>query len=242
MKIKVGCCGFPGGMQRYFQDFEVVETQSTFYDLPGQETAQGWRQKAPENFEFSIKAWQLITHPATSPTYKKAKVTIARDKEKNYGFFRATEEVFFAWKETLRICEILEAKVALFQCPASFRATEENISNMREFFNSIERKNLRLAWEPRGEWRSATIKSLCKELNLLHCIDPFVDNLAHKDEIVYFRLHGSQGKKMYYYKYTLRDLGYLLKKCRETKAQEVYCLFNNISMREDALAFTKMLE
>ncbi len=242
MKIKVGCCGFPGGMQRYFQDFELAETQSTFYDLPRQETAQKWREKAPKDFEFSIKAWQLITHPATSPTYKKAKVTIAGDKEKNYGFFRTTEEVFFAWKETLRICEILGAEISLFQCPASFRATEENISNMREFFNSIERKNLRLAWEPRGEWRSTAIKSLCKELNLLHCIDPFTSNLAHESSIAYFRLHGSQGKKMYYYKYPPRDLDFLSKKCKAAGAQEVYCIFNNISMREDALAFKKMLE
>ncbi|MDI6655280.1 MAG: DUF72 domain-containing protein [Candidatus Hydrothermarchaeota archaeon] len=241
MKIKVGCCGFPGGMQRYFQDFEVVETQSTFYDLPKPETAQRWRERAPQNFEFSVKAWQLITHPATSPTYKKAGVTTARDKEKNYGFFKATGEVFFAWNETLQICDILEAKVALFQCPASFGATQENITNMRNFFNSIKRKNLKFAWEPRGKWKSATIKSLCKELDIVHCVDPFVSNTAHESDAAYFRLHGSQGKKMYYYKYTQRDLEFLLKKCKETKAKEVYCLFNNISMWEDALAFKKML-
>ncbi|MBI5252893.1 MAG: DUF72 domain-containing protein [Euryarchaeota archaeon] len=238
MKIKVGCCGFPSGMQRYFQDFHLVETQSTFYDLPKPQTAQRWREKAPENFEFSVKAWQLITHPAASPTYRRLRATI-RDKEK-YGFFKPTDEIFFAWNETLRICEILEARIAVFQCPASFRPAQENIANMRNFFNSIERKNLKFAWEPRGDWKSTMIKSLCEELDIIPCIDPFVSKIAHESETAYFRLHGSQSKKMYYYKYTPRDLEYLLKKCKETKAKEVYCLFNNVSMQEDALAFLKM--
>ncbi|NIN51751.1 MAG: DUF72 domain-containing protein, partial [Nitrososphaeria archaeon] len=70
--VKVGCCGFPGSRKGYFNDFNLVEIQQTFYKMPRLETAQRWRQEAPNEFEFTLKAWQLITHPPTSPTYRKA--------------------------------------------------------------------------------------------------------------------------------------------------------------------------
>ena len=40
MKLKVGCCGFPGGMKSYFEEFKLVEVQTTFYNLPKVETVQ----------------------------------------------------------------------------------------------------------------------------------------------------------------------------------------------------------
>jgi len=33
-KVKVGCCGFPRGMKRYFSQFRLVEVQQTFYKPP----------------------------------------------------------------------------------------------------------------------------------------------------------------------------------------------------------------
>jgi len=30
-EIKIGCCGFPVGKERYYKEFDVVELQSTFY-------------------------------------------------------------------------------------------------------------------------------------------------------------------------------------------------------------------
>jgi len=72
--VKDGCCGFPVGMKKYFENFDVVEVQKTFYKPPSQKTAEKWRKNAPENFEFTIKAWQVITHPPSSPTYRKAEL------------------------------------------------------------------------------------------------------------------------------------------------------------------------
>jgi len=54
--VKVGCCGFPYGMKKYFEQFNLVEVQKTFYNLPRLETVTSWREKAPETFEFTIKA------------------------------------------------------------------------------------------------------------------------------------------------------------------------------------------
>jgi uncharacterized protein YecE (DUF72 family) len=62
--IKVGCCGFPTSMKKYFQSFNLVELNSTFYRYPYMETVEGWRKKAPKSFDFSVKAHQEITHKA----------------------------------------------------------------------------------------------------------------------------------------------------------------------------------
>ena len=101
-KVKVGCCGFPGGRKGYFSQFKLVEVQQTFYKMPKLETAQRWRQESPADFEFTLKAWQLITHPPASPTYRKAGLKVPSSAEEHYGFFRPSDEVHQAWEETRR--------------------------------------------------------------------------------------------------------------------------------------------
>lgn len=171
-RVKIGCCGFAQGMKSYFSQFRLVEVQKTFYKMPKLETALRWRQQAPFDFEFTVKAWQLITHPPASPTYRKAGIKIPPDKEKHYGFFSPSDEVWKAWEETKRFAQALKAKLIVFQCPPSFRETEENVDNMKGFFKSAERAGVLFAWEPRGEWSERTIENLCSGLGLIHCVDP----------------------------------------------------------------------
>jgi uncharacterized protein YecE (DUF72 family) len=90
-EIKVGCCGFPKGKKKYFRQFKLVEIQQTFYEPPLTGTALKWCDDVPEDFEFSLKAWQEITHLPSSPTYQKAGLSIPAAKENNYGFFNPTE-------------------------------------------------------------------------------------------------------------------------------------------------------
>jgi len=231
--IKVGCCGFPKAKKEYYAHFPVVEVQQTFYQPPKVETAQKWRAEAPPGFEFTLKTWQLITHPPSSPTYRRLKIEI--DKRDRYGFFRPTDEVLAAWERTREIAGALEAQIVLFQCPASFTPTKEHIANMRAFFRAIERDGLHFIWEPRGEWEEEEIKGLCQELDLIHGVDPFQRPPVY-GEIAYFRLHGISG---YRYRYTAEDLNRLLQWCQEY--EKVYCLFNNITMFEDALRMKEMV-
>lgn len=46
-RVKVGVCGFRGGMKDYFSQFRLVEVQQTFYKMPRLETVQRWRREAP---------------------------------------------------------------------------------------------------------------------------------------------------------------------------------------------------
>ena len=237
--IKVGCCGFPGGMKKYFQEFSLVEVQKTFYSPPKVETAQRWRTHAGEGFEFTLKAWQLITHPASSPTYRKAGINV-EDREK-YGFFRPTEEVFSAWERTREIAEALEASVVVFQCPPRFTQSEEHISNLKSFFGSIERGSFTFALELRSPWDRELLGELCEELKLVHCVDPLQEEPVTQ-RLAYFRLHGSYegGRINYRHRYSDEELKAVLKKAMEYDT--AYVLFNNIYMGEDAKRFLELLK
>lgn len=232
--ILVGCCGFPKGRAACFQHFPLVEVQQTFYRPPRPETARRWREEAPPDFIFTLKAWQLITHPPTSPTYRRSGLSISPDQRDHYGGFRPTPEVLDAWERTREIALALKAPVVVFQCPATFTPAPENIAAMRQFFGTVERSGLLFAWEPRGDWTDETVTELCRELNLVHCVDPFVRPPVTKG-VAYFRLHGIGG---YGYRFTDADLEQVLEWCRPFET--VYVLFNNISMWEDGLRMKQM--
>ncbi len=244
--IRVGCCGFPGGKSKFFQEFRLAEVQETFYKLPKVETAIRWRESAPSDFEFAVKAWQAITHPTTSPTWRKAGIQVPSEKAGLYGFLKPTDEVFEAWQKTREIAEVLRAKIVLVQCPASFKCDQEGIKNAREFFGSIDRRGLEIAWEPRGNWleKPEEVRRICDDLNLIHAVDIFWDEPVSAHPIAYIRLHGLGKRYNYRYEYTQEDLQQLLqraKKLIEAGKREVYVLFNNVRMKDSAKLFVEVL-
>jgi len=233
--IRIGCCGFPVNKRRYAQFFFVVEVQQTFYQPPQTETLARWRTEVPEDFEFTLKAWQLITHEATSPTYRRLREKISSRAAARYGAFQPTDEVFAAWQRTAEAAHALRARIILFQCPARFTPTAEHIANLRTFFRRIARQRFRFAWEPRGAWEAKTVARLCQELDLIHAVDPFKASPAW-GTLNYFRLHGRTG---YRYRYTADDLRALLALCRGRKTS--YLLFNNLAMFDDARRCQRLL-
>jgi len=247
--IKVGCCGFAvrGGRKAYYKLFKLVELQSTFYKLPMLKTAERWRQEAPEDFEFTVKCWQAVTHPPTSPTWRKAGLKVEKEKLNKYGLLRPTEENFEAWKRTKEICKVLGAKICLIQCPPRFRCTPENVNNMRTFLSGISLNGIQIAWEPRGDWKqhNETVRKLCKEFNMIHVVDILRYNPAIVEKIAYTRLHGLNPREYdYRYKYSDDDLKRLATRVKELKrqgAEEIYVLFNNVEMADDSRRFMELL-
>ncbi len=235
-EILVGCCGWAEARERYFRDFRAVEIQQSFYEPPRVELAERWRAGAPPRFIFTMKAWQAITHAASSPTYRRMKTPIDPARRDCYGGFQPTPEVREAWQRTAAIARALDAAVIVFQCPARFTPSAENIANLERFFEEIERGPWMLAWEPRGDWPENIIRGLCQRLELLHCVDPF-NTEPVAGSAAYFRLHGRGG---YRYRHSDEDLGRLLVMCRrqiDAGRAPVYVMFNNVYMREDARRF-----
>ena len=76
--IQIGCCGWsyddwvgqlyspgtrPGEyLGQYAQHYGIVEVDSTFYRTPTARMVEGWHERTPESFRFSLKLPQVITH------------------------------------------------------------------------------------------------------------------------------------------------------------------------------------
>ena len=76
--VRIGTCGwsykewsgvfYPDGLtagkflSHYAERYPVVEVDSTFYHSPSRKTVEGWRDRTPEGFGFSLKVPQAITH------------------------------------------------------------------------------------------------------------------------------------------------------------------------------------
>jgi uncharacterized protein YecE (DUF72 family) len=76
--IYIGCAGwdykdwkgpfYPKNLERYnflkyySKYFDVVEVNSTFYNIPDEEIVSNWAIRVPPNFKYIIKVWQKITH------------------------------------------------------------------------------------------------------------------------------------------------------------------------------------
>jgi uncharacterized protein YecE (DUF72 family) len=242
-EVRAGCCGFPQPLGRYARTFPVVEVQQTFYQPPLSRTLEKWRIEVSPAFEFTLKAWQLITHEASSPTYRRLREKLTDAQRREAGAFRVNATVMSAWHRTLECAQALGSRVILFQCPARFTPTEENKQNLRAFFREVKRtmparlpaEMHTFVWEPRGEWKPEEVHELCEELGLVHGVDPFQQAPATAG-LGYFRLHGKAG---YRYRYSDDDLARLLELAGWRPA--CYVLFNNISMLEDARRFQALV-
>ncbi len=152
-KIKIGCQGwnyddwitkadgrtvfYPRGtrsnemLAHYAQIFETIEVDSTFYAIPASSAVENWYKKTPENFTFSLKMPQEITH--------------------EYGL---REPSFPIMEEFCERVLLLKEKLGtvLIQFPPNFEASKENAQALRDFLMELPKK-IRFAVEFRNrEW------------------------------------------------------------------------------------------
>jgi uncharacterized protein YecE (DUF72 family) len=239
MRVRVGLCGFTMAMEDYPLHFPVVEVQNTFYEPPRDEVMQRWRAATGPALEYTMKVWQLVTHSAGSPTYRRMKRPLAAGAAP--GFFRDSAAVAEGWARSLRCATVLQATAVLFQCPASFAPDRENVERMRRFFERITRPAARLLWEPRGpRWiaERTLALSLCRELDLVHVVDPFVTT-PDAAQPVYWRLHGPAGPRSSYGDAQLQQLREMLRSVSSPAPR--YVMFNNLPRVGDARRFVRVV-
>ena len=259
-KIKIGTCGFGDFMPpirwkeryasklaAYAETLDILEVNNTFYQLPKISTCERWQEEAGNYLEFSIKAWQGLTHPVNSPTWRKRKEKLTDKQLAELGNLRPNDSVIQAWIETKKCAEALNASVCVIQTPSSFGCTKENRDNMAKFFSKIDRGSLSIAWEPRGDWNEnpEEIRAICKELNLIHVVDLMRREPLSDLNPAYLRLHGLNKKEYdYNYNYSAEELKELARKLIELgkNHETIYCLFNNLYMHENAGKLRQLIE
>jgi uncharacterized protein YecE (DUF72 family) len=243
-EITIGCCGwsylsprefsgriakpFSSTLQAYVQLFDAVEVNSTFYRVPRLSTAEKWRREADSlnaGFEFTIKAYQGITH------------------RQRFGTISPPE-----LRDTMKVASCVNAGVILFQSPASFQPSAQNVRNIKNFFSNISREHLIFAWEPRGKWleSSESVIDVCESSGLVHCVDPLRDRplCFGNHQVAYFRLHGFGKPSMYHYSFPENELKEISSQVDSLPGSlsRIYVFFNNVTCYEDALKFAGLLD
>ena len=233
--MRVGLCGWTIAQAAYVRRFRLLEVQHTFYEPPADAVLERWRAQVPPDFEFTIKAWQYVTHESGSPTYRRLSRPLPPEHRGQVGAFRATPPVVLAWERTLACARVLRAGAVLLQCPRSFRPTADNVARMRAFLAAVERPAGRLLWEPRGDWPTALLTDLCAELDLVHVVDPMQTETVTPEQ-TYYRLHGTSGMRHVHTDEELRRLRDLV-----DGRPAPYVLFNNLPRAADAERFLALL-
>ncbi|MBD3233347.1 MAG: DUF72 domain-containing protein [candidate division Zixibacteria bacterium] len=210
-------------LQYYFQRFDTVEINNSFYNLPKKEQFETWRKASPDNFLYSVKASRYITH------MKKLKDP---DEPVNNFISRA---------------KILKPKLGpvLFQLPPKWRC---NIERIEAFVGLLPDKH-RFTFEFRDKsWWNDDVYNILKQHNIAFCIFDLEGEMSPKEktaDFIYIRLHGPNGA--YKGKYGKRKLASWAGAINSwlDNGLDVYCYFDNDEKGyapQDALALKEMLE
>ena len=160
-------------LEYYLQHFDTLELNNTFYKLPTPAAMESWRDAAPRNFIFAVKASRFITHN------KKLK-----DPE-------------HAIDNLLPRAELLGRKLGpvLFQLPPKWRV---NTDRLHELLEILPRSH-RYAFEFREtSWMAPEVNRILRKSNAAFCIyelGGYHSPLEITADFAYIRLHGpAEGK------------------------------------------------
>ncbi|MCU1283846.1 MAG: hypothetical protein JWO13_196 [Acidobacteriales bacterium] len=159
-------------LQHYWQNFDTVEINNSFYMLPQVSTLEAWRDATPKNFKFAMKASRFLTHN------KKLK-----DPEN-------------ALEKFLPRAEALREKLGpiLFQLPPKWKVNQQRLEELLE----ILPKYHRYAFEFREpSWINQEICRVLRKHNAAFCIYELAgyhSPVVTTADFVYVRLHGPGDK------------------------------------------------
>ena len=91
-------------------------------------------------------------------------------------------------------------------------------------------------WEPRGPWPDDLVQSLCRELELVHAVDPFV-RPSLTPELLYWRLHGNGS---HWARYSDEELQQIDAWLSAAAGREAYVLFNNVPRIHDVRRYREL--
>lgn len=189
----------------YSQNFNTVEINNTFYQLPSKETVKSWRENVAEQFKFSIKANRYITHMKNLKDPKepvKNLINVIRQLKENLG-------------------------PILFQLSPNWHKNYERLEN----FLSILPEKFKYVFELRHKtWFDEEIYNLLRGKNIALCIHDFEGQLTPLKltaDFTYLRFHGPEGHYYgYYSQEALQKYSEIIKEWMQEDLK-VYVYFNN---------------
>ena len=232
---------YPTGMPKrewliyYAREFSTCEVNSTFYALPRPSNLKAMAEKTGEDFLFSIKANQEMTH----------------QRENN-------EVVFKAFRQVLEpIISAGKLGCILAQFPYSFRLTRQNWDYLKLFRKQMGELPVVIEFR-NAQWLRDEVFGWLRNLDLGFCCvdEPPLPNLLPPlaeatSGVSYVRLHGrnsakwwhhEQAYERYDYSYTPEELSEWLPKIRKLdRMSEKTFVFANNHWRGQAVGTIRQL-
>ncbi len=189
----------------YWERFDTVELNNTFYRLPTKSALENWRNSTPDGFCFAAKGSRFLTH-------------MKKLKDPEQGLER-----FFG------AVDVLEGKLGpiLFQLPPNW---ELDLERLAHFLKALP-KHHRYAFEFRNaSWNVKEIYDLLASYQAGYCIFDlagFQSPIEVTTDLVYVRLHGPGGK--YQGSYSEQALLEWARRIRKWRREQraVYIYFDN---------------
>jgi uncharacterized protein YecE (DUF72 family) len=174
----------------YAERFDTVELNVSYYRLPTTKMAAGWVERTPEDFLFTLKAHQSITHDRKAPD-------------------------FDAFLESLApISEAGKLACVLAQFPYSFHPTQENrdyLLRLKEGFGLLP-----VVIEFRDQaWVNDDTFNMLEELQFGYCCvdEPRIKGLMPPitkvtSDTAYVRFHGRNAEKWWQHEHAYERYDY----------------------------------
>ena len=194
-------------LETYAAEFDAVEFNGSFYRWPREPAFAAYRDRLPENYQFSVKAPRGLTHARK-----------LREPEEWIG------RISRCWKELGH-----KAGVLIVQLPPDM---ERDDARLDCFLSSLP-SGIRAAVEFRHpSWETDDVYSLLERHDAAYTVMSGAHlpcNLRATASFVYLRMHGPDHEHLYAGSYSNDDLQWWAHRIREWQLMDkgVYVYFNN---------------
>ena len=189
----------------YAETFGTVEVNNTFYQSPEAATLRAWRARTPEDFVFTVKANQYITH------FKKLK----DPAEPVQNLYRNVEPLGDALGPIL------------FQCPPNWH---QNLDRLHAFLEVLDDEHRHVFEFRDPTWLNDGTTEALAAHDAAFCVYDYGDRATHRvvtTDWAYVRLHGAG--EAYRGRYSEAALDDWAAQVRDWQAEgrDVFVYFNN---------------
>ena len=205
-------------LRTYSKAFNFVEVNYTFYEYPNPRTVERWRKSVPNDFTFTVRCHQDLTH--------------------RIGL-KPVDQAYMVFSQMIVVCRILNAPFLHLLTPASYTFDDTEIDQAKDFFSTISPKGVHLAWEVRSPM-TPKLATMIQDFGIVHSVDFSREEPAFKSENVYTRVFGKGEHNIY--QFGDEELEEIDQKIAKAEAKRVLVSFHGIKMNTDAARFRTYVE
>ncbi|CAF1050465.1 unnamed protein product [Didymodactylos carnosus] len=213
--------------QYYSKEFDSVEINSTFYNIPADSVFVDWSKRVPRpSFRYIIKVNKYFTH---------------------MKLLNQDDEFISRWNDFYRKCQLLGSSLGpiLFQLPPRFKYTNATLAQLNRL-ETVLPKTAQFVFEFRNtSWFTDEVYQVLRKNNwclcVVDCYGGWCGDLANGmtprdpdvhltcDWALYYRFHGKTGQYMGSYgKNSMKNYAQIATKHLDTHPNlQLYFYFNN---------------